>query len=143
MAEAHGHHDYLRHDILLDVATPQLYRANAFRVLGLSVAVDGAEMSRQQKKLKMLEKLGGAVAQNHSGVLPLTPPPDAEVLRRAGQRLHDMQSRIVDELFWFWPADHTNGEADAAYKAACEGRLRDAYQLWCEQKEQPAMWAPP
>jgi hypothetical protein len=136
MAESHGHHDSSRHDILLDVATPQLYRANAFRVLGLSVTVDGAEMSRQQKKLKMLEKLGGAAAQNHSGTLPLIPPPDSEELRRAGQRLHDMQSRIVDELFWFWPADHANGDADAAYKAACEGQLRDAHQLWCQQKEQ-------
>ena len=86
----------------------------------------------------MLEKLGGAATQNHSGVLPLTPPPDAEELRKAGQRLHDMQSRIVDELFWFWPADHNNGDTDAAYKAACEGRLRDAHQLWCQQKEQPA-----
>ena len=138
MATASGHHDYHRHDILRDVATPQLYRANAFRVLGLSVTVDGAEMNRQQKKLKMLEKLGGAATQNHSGALPHTPPPDAEELRKAGQRLHDMQSRIVDELFWFWPSDHRNGDVDAAYKAAGEGRLRDAHQLWCQQKEQPA-----
>ena len=76
MATASGHHDYHRHDILRDVATPQLYRANAFRVLGLSVTVDGAEMIRQQQKLKMLEKLGGAATQNHSGALPLKPPPD-------------------------------------------------------------------
>jgi len=138
MATASGHHDYHRHDILRDVATPQLYRANAFRVLGLSVTVDGAEMNRQQKKLKMLEKLGGTATQNHSGALPLTPPPDAEELRKAGQRLHDMQSRIVDELFWFWPSDHGNDDSDAAYKAAGEGRLRDAHQLWCRQKEEPA-----
>ncbi len=138
MATASGHHDYHPDDILRDVATPQLYRANAFRVLGLSVTVDGTEMSRQQKKLKVQEKLGGAASQNHSGDLVLMPPPDAEELRKAGQRLHDMQSRIVDELFWFWPADHDNGDADAAYKAACEGRLRDADQLWYEQKEQPA-----
>lgn len=138
MATASGHQDYHRHDILRDVATPQLYRANAFRVLGLSVTVDGAEMNRQQKKLKMLEKLGGTATQNHSGALPLTPPPDAEELRKAGQRLHDMQSRIVDELFWFWPSDHGNDDSDAAYKAAGEDRLRDAHQLWCRQKEEHA-----
>jgi len=135
---ASAHHDYQRHDLLKDVATPQLYRANAFRVLGLSVTVDGAEINRQQKKLQMLEKLGVAATQHNSGTLPLTPLPDAAELGKAGQRLHDMQCRIVDELFWFWPSDHRNSDADAAHKAAGEGRLRDAYQLWCQQREQPA-----
>lgn len=141
MATASEHHDYHQHDILKEVATPQLYRANAFRVLGLSVTVDGAEMNRQQKKLKILEKLGGAAAHSQSGILSLSPPPDSEELRRAGQRLQDMQSRIVDELFWFWPSDHRNGDADAAYKAVGEGRLHDAHQHWCRQKEQPATLA--
>ena len=138
MATASGHHDYLRHDILRDVATPRLYRANAFRVLRLSVTVDGTQISRQQKTREKMQKLGIAPPPDHSGPLPLTPPPDAEDIRKAGQRLHDIQSRIVDELFWFWPADHRNGDADAAYKAACEGQLRYAHQLWCQQKEQPA-----
>jgi hypothetical protein len=137
MATASGHHDYLQHDILRDVATPQLYRVNAFRVLRLSVTVDGTQISRQQKTREKMQKLGIAPPPDHSGPLPLTPPPDAEDIRKAGQRLHDMQSRIVDELFWFWPADHNDGDADAAYKAACEGQIRYAHQLWRQQKEQP------
>lgn len=141
MAESHGHHDYHRHDILRDVATPQLYRGNAFRVLGLSVTVDGAEMNRQQKKLKMLEKLGGAATQNQFVVLPLTPPPDAEELRRAGQRLHNMQSRIVDELFWFWPSNRGEGaDGDRDLELLRKGDITGANQCWSKVPKDNQDW---
>ena len=141
MAEAHAHNDYLRPDILLDVATPQLYRTNAFRVLGLSVCVDGAEMSRQQKKLRMLEKLGGVAAQNHSGALPLTPPPSSDELRKAGQRLHDMQARIVDELFWFWPASPGPANDGDKYSLLKTADLAAAQRAWSSVPPDHPDWA--
>lgn len=130
MVETNGHCDCLRHDLLTDVATPQLYRTNAFRVLGLPVNIDGAEVSRQLKKLKLLDKLGDAASHNDSNVLPLTPPPDTDTLRKAGQRLHDMQSRLVDELFWFWPTTAgsiNGGDGHALLKA---GDVAGAHRAW-------------
>lgn len=131
MAETPGHHENLGLDVLLDVATPQLYRTNAFRVLGLSIDVDGAEMNRRHKKLKLLEKLGGAASQNQHGVLPLTLPPDSDAIRRAGQRLHDMQLRLVDELFWLWPQDRPDtGRHDEGMELLSHGNINGAHDAW-------------
>lgn len=140
MAQPRGHGDHQYRDILGDVATPNLYRLNAFRVLGLSVTVDGAEMIREQKKLKMLEKLGGGVSANPTGVLPPIPPPDAEALRRAGQRLHDLQSRLVDEIFWFWPTSRaTNHKTDGLARLRA-GDISGAHQAWYGVSSKHADW---
>jgi hypothetical protein len=125
--EDHGGHNF---DFLLDVATPQLYRTNAFRVLGLSVAADGAEMSRKHKKLKMLERLGVAAASDSTSILPIDPPPDPETIRSAGQRLHNLQARLVDELFWFWPLNRNSLGGDMALSLLQKGDVAGAYHLW-------------
>ena len=115
---------------LLEIATPELYRRNAFRVLGLSVTVDGAELGRQQKILERMEKLGMDSPAKPDGVLPLHPRPDADTLRQAGQRLHDRQARLIDELFWFWPLDVASGPEDPAFALLRSGDLAGAHRAW-------------
>ena len=98
---------------MLELATPDLYRANVFRVLGLHVDVSSGELAKRQKKMKMLEKLG-ADYRVRSAIFPLDPPPSEDDIRKAGQRLRDPESRLVHEVLWFWPAEYgKNSDGDS------------------------------
>lgn len=133
------HSERVEHEALLEVATPELYRRNAFRVLGISVNVDSAELGRQQKKLRMMEKLGTAAPPSQSGgLLPLDPSPDADTLRQAGQRLHDMQTRLIDEVFWFWPPDASHGPDQAALTQLQRGDIAGAHRAWSAESQDDA-----
>ena len=89
-------------EILLAAARPDLYRLNAFRVMSAPVGATTRDIKRQTEKLIMMERLG-ATASLPGDLLPLDPPPDADALREATQRLHAPERRLMDELFWFWP----------------------------------------
>ena len=98
---------------MLELATPDLYRANVFRVLGLHVDVSSGELAKRQKKMKMLEKLG-ADYRVRSAIFPLDPPPSEDDIRKAGQQLRDPESRLVHEVLWFWPAEYgKNSDGDS------------------------------
>jgi hypothetical protein len=121
---------------MLELATPDLYRVNVFRVLGLPVDVSSGELVKQQKKMKMLEKLG---ADSHAqpAVLPLDPPPNGDDIRKAGQRLRDPESRLVHELLWFWPAVHgRDSDGDSEIGLLRHGDLTGAHRQWTRLAEQ-------
>jgi len=120
--------------------TPLLYRENAFRVLGLSTVVEGAEATRRQKRLRMLEKVGATTPRSPAGVLPLKPPPDSDAIRRAGHRLHDMQSRLVDELFWFWPMSSARADGDEGYELLEAGDIAGAHRAWSSVQPDEEDW---
>ena len=40
---------------MLRIATPDLYRANAFRILGVLPTASAGELSKQAEKMRMLE----------------------------------------------------------------------------------------
>jgi hypothetical protein len=135
VTDTHRHFDPSQSGILLDalrdILSPQLYRTNAFRVLGLSVSDDKVAMHRRLQMSKIREKLGGAPQEGQSGVLPLQPSPDSEAIRSAGQRLHDMQTRFVDEFFWFWPSGGTPGtDGDAGLELLRRGDISGVHEHW-------------
>lgn len=122
-------------DVLLEVASPQIYRQNAFRVTGLSVDASTRDLDRASEKLRMLEKFGGG-APRSGGPLPLEPPPGADELREAVQRLHDPEGRLVDELFWFWPEELGRSQLDAALAALGRGDLPAAEKAWKDRERE-------
>lgn len=89
-------------DILLKMVRPDIYRINGFRVLELPVNASPREISSQLRKLDLMEKFGD-ISQREGGILALTPLPDGNARRAAAHRLNDPESRLIDELFWFWP----------------------------------------
>jgi len=122
-----------RSDVLLAMATPDLYRHNPFRVTGLRVTATQREMARQADKLKMFEKLGTPPAAASLG-LPLDPPPNIETIREAMERLRDPEKRLVDELFWIWPMPGANDDALDYFNS---GHVAKAADMWRREEDGP------
>ena len=122
-------------EILLEAATPELYRVNAFRVLELPVDATAREIARRAEMLKVMEKLG-ASAPKQNGPLALDPAPDANAIRDAVQRLHDPERRLVDEFFWFWPWQLGQGKNDPVLKTLAAGDVKAAHRVWRSGEQQ-------
>ncbi|MCU1685294.1 MAG: hypothetical protein JWQ81_6033 [Amycolatopsis sp.] len=114
---------------LLEVAGPQLYRRNAFRITGLPTDADRRTVRHRQQKVVPALVSGADVDLGHS--LPV----GADEVRAAFDRiLGDPRRRLVDELFWKWDTpDATCGCSqnlhrghDAAVKAHSTALDREA-----------------
>ncbi|RBQ16287.1 hypothetical protein DP939_30430 [Spongiactinospora rosea] len=105
---------------------PDLYRENAFRVTGLPVRATPRDLRRHVERQRLMGRLGRSEAGQ--GVLPPPTPPDEDAAQRAVQRLKDPLERLMDELFWLWPAE--DGDGDPAMAALREGRPQEALRLW-------------
>lgn len=127
-------------EALLDAAEPSLYRQNAFRVLGVDTSSSIRSISRQSRRRTILDRYGdgdaGDAQQTCLGILPLQPQPDDGEVNAARQRLRDPQSRIVDELFWFWARNADNGSSDQAIQALQRGDRNTAVKLWSQWRKQ-------
>lgn len=122
-------------EALLKGAGPELYRRNAFRLTGLRVDANAREIGRIADKLKTLEKFSqGGIKLG--GALPLHPPPQADEVREAVQRLRDPEQRLIDEFFWFWPLELGQGKQDAALQLLARNEVREANQLWMKAERE-------
>ncbi len=102
---------------LLDAATKDLFRKNAFRITGLSVDATAREVAKHVDKLKMLAELGQQ-PHTHAAAFSLKPPPSLDEIREAIQKLKDPEKRLIDEFFWFWPEEF--GESKSGRDCACQ-----------------------
>jgi DNA-binding response OmpR family regulator len=118
---------------LLEAATKDLFRKNAFRITGLSVDATTREVARHVDKLKMLAELG----QNphaQSSAFPMKPPPSLDEIREAIQKLKNPEKRMVDEFFWFWPEAVGNSQSDPAMQALAIGDSKAAIKIWSDRE---------
>lgn len=114
---------------LLTLATPALYRENLFRVLGIPVTATVQDARRRQKRLDMARKLGAHQPQvDGYGLLALRNPGEEDI-HIALERLSDPVSRLLDEIFWFWPVA-SDGASDPGLKALEQGDVRGALGAW-------------
>ncbi|MEV4317759.1 septum formation family protein [Actinocrispum sp. NPDC049592] len=80
---------------LLEIAGPQLYRRNAFRITGLPTDADRRAVRHRQQKVSAALAMG---IDLDSGV-----EADEDEVRRAFDLiLGDPRRRLVDEVFWLW-----------------------------------------
>lgn len=113
--------------MLLERATPDLYRKNLFRVLNLSVTANSADARRHLKRLEMRRRLGVASNSGGANALALDPPPGEEEIRVALDQLSDPLARFLDE-FWFWPLS-ADAPSDAALEALDRADLDAATRI--------------
>lgn len=122
---------------LLDAATKDLFRKNAFRITGLSVEATPREVAKHADKLKLMEELGQSAAI-HSGAVALHPPPTLDQIREATQRLKDPEKRLIDEFFWFWPWETGRTTPDPALEVLASGNADDALKIWAARETNPS-----
>jgi hypothetical protein len=115
---------------LLKLATPSLYRGNAFRITGLDVDSTSAQISRHIQKIEMAERLGVEGSSQLFGIFPPDPRPSLAAVRDAKRRLDDPEARLLDEFFWFWPAEDTDSGADPALQALRRNDIHSAHKIW-------------
>jgi hypothetical protein len=114
---------------LIDAATKDLFRKNAFRITGLSVDATTREISKHADKIKMLAELGQD-PHTQGAAFPMKPPPSLDEIREAIQKLKDPEKRLIDEFFWFWPGEFWNGQSDPAMQALAKGDSKAAIEIW-------------
>jgi hypothetical protein len=84
---------------LREIARPDLYRRNPFRVVGLATNAKPARVRAQRHLLLGAFDVGGISGDRR---LPLPEPPSAQDVRQAFDALERPDHRLVDELFWWW-----------------------------------------
>src|ERR1700730_16349682 len=113
---------------LLRIATPEIFRQNAFRITGLPVDATTREIHKQIERLQIMEELGEGHAI-HSSVFALHPPPTINEIASALHRLRDPEARVVEEFFWFWPEEFGRREIDSAMHALSAGDCDTAAKI--------------
>jgi len=117
---------------LINAATRNLYRNNAFRITGLPIDATNREISKHVEKLKMMAELGQTQIGD-KGAFALNPPPTTDDIREAIQKLKDPELRVIDEFFWFWPAEFGKGQQDPAIQALAKNDSHTAHQIWRDE----------
>lgn len=118
---------------LINAATKDLFRNNAFRITGLAVDATPREITRHADKLKIMAELGQGQGDN-LGAFALNPPPGSDEIRDAIQRLKDPERRVIEEFFWFWPEEFGQGQSDDAIQALARGDSKTALKMWREKE---------
>ena len=119
---------------LIAAATPELYRQNAFRITGLPVTAGIGEVRRHSQELARMKRLGLPTEDTRGGYLPLRPPPEEDQINGAANRLLDQETRLIDELFWFWPID-LQGTEDEGLALLKDNRIDDALKFWLRNEQ--------
>jgi len=114
-------------DRLLELADPDLFRNNPFRILGLSVYASDREIKKHVEKLQIMARIGDAQLRV-DGPLALDRPPDDSCLRSAVHDLRDPERRLIYEFFWFWPV--MRGENDQGLIELSSQNITSAIEFW-------------
>jgi hypothetical protein len=123
---------------LLEAATKDLFRNNAFRVTGLSVGATTREVARHANKLTQLAELGQDLHIQNAAAFPMKPPPGLDEIREAIQRLNDPERRLIDEFFWFWPCELGKTTSEPALEALASGNADAALKIWAANETNPS-----
>ena len=119
---------------LIDAATKDLFRKNAFRITGLPVDATPREEARHTDKIKQLAGVGKD-PHTQDAAFPIKPPPGLDEIREAIQNLKDPEKRLVDEFFWFWPEVFGKGQSDPAIQALSKGDSKTAIEIWSAKEK--------
>jgi hypothetical protein len=121
--------------LLLDAATQDLFRHNAFRITGLPVDATTRQIATHGDKIKLMEELGQGESA-HTAAFALKPPPQLDQIREAVQKLNDPEKRLLDEFFWFWPQEFGKSQSDPALRALAKGDIDSALQVWTSREHE-------
>ncbi len=131
-----GGRDGRKMDALLSLADPRIYQANAFCVTGLPVDATDRELSRQLEKQRMAQKLH-VKGDDIGRLFPSPEPPSPDAIREAAHHLKDPQTRLLHEIFWFWPLSGRTWRDDPALERLRQGDPNGAVKIWTAIENDP------
>ena len=121
---------------MIDAATKDLFRKNAFRIIGLPVDARQREIERQGNELILRVELGQD-PHTQTAAFPIKPPPSVGDIRDAVKNLKDPEKRLIDEFFWFWPEEFGQSQSDPAIQALQAGYGDTAFDIWTRKESNP------
>ena len=116
-------------NILFKLATPDIYRNNAFCILDLPITASLKEINSAAQKFDLNEKYG--IINKADNNFPLKVNRDKLARHEAVQRLLDPELRFIDEFFWFWPllSDSTRN-GDNVITSTQQNKITQAISTW-------------
>jgi hypothetical protein len=96
---------------LLTIASPDLYRLNSFRILGLVSNASYRDILGREREILQAIRRGEDVKLSDA-IFPVGVPLDEDTVREASGRLSNSICRFVEEFFWFWPLESAGASVD-------------------------------
>ncbi|MGH3242431.1 MAG: hypothetical protein ACRDNL_18790 [Spirillospora sp.] len=103
---------------LRDIAGPDLYRRNAFRVIGLPTAASPADMRRRQQQVESV------ISIDPEMLADLGVGGDADDVRAAFGLVRDDRRRLVHEVFWLWDSPEATCSCPASLHKTHDAAVR-------------------
>jgi hypothetical protein len=119
---------------LLEAASKDLFRKNAFRITGLPLDATTRQISKHERDVMLLVDVGQD-PHTERVAFPMKPGPSQQDFRDAFQKLKDPEKRIIDEFFWFWPEEFGNSQSDPAMEALANGNSKAAVEIWVTRED--------
>ena len=122
---------------ILDLAIPELYERNAFRLLEVPVEATERDLAKRQQTMEVAARNKLAVPPGPGRLMPRTPPPDEHEIREAAQAIQDAERRLAHEFFWFWPLAPGGATNDPALRLLQTGQIAQAEARWRGSERTP------
>lgn len=117
-----------------------IYRTNGFRILGLDITTKGRKIDnritridryKQRKNFSDTEPLKGVFDKsNMNFLLPVSPEPSYNEYQDAKNRLTNVKTRMIDEIFWFWPKSFDSDLDEEVADYLKENNFNKAISYW-------------
>lgn len=120
-------------DLLAEIARPDLYRRNGFRLGGLDGSASSADLRRCHNQSRLAARFGGPPPLITS--LPFDPMPSPAETEEALMALReDSLLRLVSEILWIWPDETSSDFAVSLRTLFRQMRVGETADWWQEQK---------
>ncbi|WUH98921.1 septum formation family protein [Spirillospora sp. NBC_00431] len=116
---------------LRDIAGPNLYRRNAFRVIGLPTAANAADVRRRQQQVESV------VSIDPEMLAGLGVHGDAEEVQAAFGLIRDDRRRLVHEMFWLWDTPEATCSCPASLHKTHDTAVRTHAEVLDREAESP------
>lgn len=126
-----------------------IYKTNGFRILGIDITAKNRKIDnrishinryRERKDFSDTEPLKGVFKiPNKDFLLPISPEPSYNDYQKAKNRLYDVESRLVDEIFWFWPKSFDEKIDEEILSYLSENNYEKVISYWSDTSKTTTM----
>ncbi|MGC8989099.1 MAG: Hsp70 family protein, partial [Verrucomicrobiia bacterium] len=121
----------------LDLATPEVYEQNAFRLLEAHVEATDRDLSKRKQMMEVAARTGLNAQASPHRIFPRKPAPDEHEIRTCSHAIQDAERRLAHEFFWFWPLVPGKAAEDLALRQLNQGDTEIPVKTWRSREHLP------